>query len=63
MMMIPLTLTMMCMNTRFDTSVNTKWPAKDRKTPRQKIPSECWPHMIAGRAQADFSAGQSRGTK
>src|SRR5262249_6512761 len=40
----------------------TKWPAKDKNTPRQNVSSECWPHTIAGQKIQDLSAGQSRGT-
>src|SRR5665811_2127653 len=61
-MAMPEMLTITCVSTRLDTSVNTKWPAKDRNTPRQEIPSECCPHTIAGQNTRDFSAGQSRGT-
>src|ERR1700688_4483845 len=62
MMAIPEMLTITWVRTRLDTSVNTKWPANDRNTPRQKIPSECCPHTIAGHNTHDFSAGQSLGT-
>ena len=61
-MAMPNRLTITCVNTRLETSVNTKWPANDRNTPRQKISSECCPHTIAGQNTGDFSAGQSRGT-
>ena len=47
-------LTMTCSSSRLDTSVNTKWPAKARNTPRQKIASECCPHTIAGSEQRRF---------
>ena len=62
MMTMPLALTATCISSRLDTSVNTKWPAKDRNTPRQKVSSECWPQTIAGQNTGDFSAGQARGT-
>src|SRR5690606_39366654 len=62
MMAIPARLTRNWTGIRLETSVKTKCAAKDRNTPRQKMPSECWPHRMAGRKKADFSAGQSRGT-
>ena len=39
----------------------TKWPRNERKMPRQKISSECWPHRIIGLRTGDFSYGQSAG--
>ena len=63
MMAIPPTLTAICMNSRLETSVNMKWPAKERNTPRQKVSRECWPQTIAGHKIRDFKAGQSLGTK
>src|SRR6185437_12346106 len=62
MIVIPAMLTMTCVSRRLETSVNTKWPAKERKTPRQKVSRECWPQTIAGQKIRDFNAGQSRGT-
>ena len=61
-MAMPNTLTMICVSRRLDTSVNTKWPAKARNTPRQKVSSECCPHTIAGQNTRDRNTGQSRGT-
>src|SRR5262245_10473197 len=63
MIAIPATLTAMCMKIRLETSVNMKWPAKDRNTPRQKVSRECWPQTIAGHKVRDFKAGQSFGTR
>src|SRR5579862_1933463 len=62
MMAMPAMLTAICVATRFDTSVNTKCPAKDKNTPRQNISSECWPHTITGHSNRVFKNGQSRGT-
>ncbi len=50
------------MKIRVDSSVNTKCPAKDKNTPRQKISSKSRPQTIAATAAGDFSAGQSCGT-
>src|SRR4051812_41841760 len=62
-MMIPETLITKCIPAPPDTSASTKWPAKARNTPRQKISSECCPHRISGRSHGDFSPGQFRGRK
>ena len=63
MMRIPARLTSACSAAPPETSASTKCPAKARKTPRQNISSECWPHRINGRSQGDFSPGQSLGRK
>src|SRR5262249_38312339 len=59
---IPNTLIKICVAMPPDSSTTTKWPAKARNTPRQKISRECWPHWIAGRKTGHLSAGQPRGT-
>src|SRR5215467_13602593 len=40
-MAIPTALTSTCMNTASEISLKTKWPANERKMPRQKISREC----------------------
>src|ERR1700710_1706810 len=62
-MSIPDTLMNRCSQAPPEISANTKWPAKAKNTPRQKISSECWPHRISGRSQGDFKPGQSLGRK
>src|SRR6202012_3552199 len=61
MMRIPPTVTTACSAAPPETSASTKWPAKARNTPRQKISSECCPHRISGRSHGDFSPAQSFG--
>src|SRR5207342_1063988 len=63
MIRIPQMLISACSAAPPDISASTKCPAKARKTPRQNISSECWPHRINGRSQRDFSPDQSRGRK
>src|SRR5579871_31700 len=60
---MPTKLTKICIAIRLETSVSTKWAEKERKTPRQKISSECWPHKISGRAQFERRNFASKGTK
>src|SRR5262249_36021190 len=59
----PTTLTKICAQARFEISTKKKWPANDRKMPRQKISSECSPQMMAGRKPLHLRYGQSRGMK
>src|SRR5471030_3093027 len=61
-MVLPEMLTITLASTVLENSVNTKCPANDRNTPRQKMPSECCPHTIAGQNTRDFNAGQLLGT-
>ena len=61
MMTIPATLMTKCIHAPPDTSARTKWPANAKKTPRQNISSECWPHRITGCSHGDFRPGQSLG--
>src|SRR5213079_1709723 len=61
MIRIPEILISKCIAAPPETSASRKWPANARNTPRQKISSECCPHRINGRSQADFNPGQSFG--
>ena len=59
---MPNTLIRTCIQIAPEISTMAKWPANARKTPRQKISSECWPQMIAGSNNQELSTGQVRGT-
>src|SRR4029077_19687207 len=63
MIRIPQILITKCNPAPPENSASRKCPAKARKTPRQKISSECCPHRISGRSQGDFSPTQSLGRK
>src|SRR5215469_7071195 len=43
-------------------SDRTKCPSADKRMPRQKISSDCWPHSTSGLANRDRKAGASAGT-
>src|SRR5437588_4051807 len=60
---IPNALINICIPTDREISEVTKCPRNERKIPRQKISSECWPHRIIGLRIGDFSPGQSAGMK
>src|SRR5262249_6337304 len=61
-MRMPNTLTRSRIQKEAESSTMAKCAANERKTPRQKISSECCPQTIGGQAHHDFSIGQSRGT-
>src|SRR4051812_24527928 len=60
---IPNPLINICIPTDREISDVTKCPRNERKIPKQKISSECWPHRIIGRSKRDLSPGQSGGMK
>src|SRR5882762_7942361 len=59
MIVIPATLTNICVIKEPELVINTKWPANERKTPTQNTASDCWPHMMSGLKICHSSPRQS----
>src|SRR6202163_4546110 len=61
MIAMPETLTKICSASEPELVNRKKCPAKESKTPAQKIESDCWPHRMRGLKIGHRSPGQSRG--
>src|SRR5262249_176316 len=63
MISMPNALASTCIQRAGEISVMAKGAAKERKTPTQKISSECCPQTMGGHSSGDFRNGAFCGTK